>query len=186
MWRAWQQGKEDHSPQCRKPAIKVTDAWVATVSKRRRRLVELFLQQILGYGWGEVHEEAERLEHVVSDTFIERLDTLLNYPDKDPHGEAIPDAQGFRTAEDDVCLAEAGVGEYTIRRVTGGEPRFLAYLEKAKLVPGKKFVLLEKAPFQGPLKVLVSGIRTANYIGLEAAKRIYVSQAQSQKKKLRN
>ena len=63
---------------------------------RRHRLIELFLHKVMGYGWEQVHDEAEKLEHVVSDLFVERIDAYLGYPDKDPHGEVIPDAKGFR------------------------------------------------------------------------------------------
>ena len=69
---------------------------VALKILRRHRLIELFLHEVMGYGWEEVHDEAEKLEHVVSDFFVERADSLLNHPVKDPHGEVIPDARGFR------------------------------------------------------------------------------------------
>jgi DtxR family transcriptional regulator, Mn-dependent transcriptional regulator len=146
---------------------------------RRHRLIELFLHQVMGYGWEQVHEEAEKLEHVVSDFFVERIDALLNYPDKDPHGEVIPDAQGFRSAEPDICLASADPGDYTLRKVTNDRPQFLAYLEKESMIPGTRFTLLEKAPFQGPLRLRVRGKRKLQYIGLEVAKSIYVSPDES-------
>ena len=66
-------------------------------------------------------------------------------------------------------------GEYTIRTITNDNPEFLTYLEKESLVPGTSFNLLEKAPFQGPLKLLLSGMNAPHYIGLEAAKNIFVS-----------
>ena len=65
---------------------------------RRHRLIELFLNRIMGYGWQEVHAEAEKLEHAVSDYFVERIDALLDHPVKDPHGEVIPDIQGWSPA----------------------------------------------------------------------------------------
>jgi DtxR family transcriptional regulator, Mn-dependent transcriptional regulator len=152
---------------------------VALKILRRHRLIELFLHQIMGYGWEQVHEEAEKLEHVVSDFFVERVDALLNHPVKDPHGEIIPDAQGFRGRQEDICLADAAIGDYTVRRVVNGNPEFLAYLEKENLFPASTFSLLEKAPFQGPLKLLLTGKKNPQYIGLEVAKSIYVSQMQS-------
>lgn len=142
---------------------------------RRHRLIELFLHQVMGYGWEQVHNEAEKLEHVVSDFFVERIDALLGYPDKDPHGEVIPDAQGFRSLEQDICLAQAEPGNYTLRKVTNDRPEFLAYLEKESIVPGTSFTLMEKAPFQGPLKLKIRGKDVPQYLGLEAAKSIYVS-----------
>ena len=146
---------------------------------RRHRLIELFLNQIMGYGWEEVHNEAEKLEHVVSDFFVERVDALLNYPVKDPHGEVIPDARGFRKLDEDICLAEAELGQYVIRRVISANPQFLAYLEKEDLLPANAFALLEKAPFQGPLKLLRTNSEVPQYIGLEVAKSIFVSPSQA-------
>jgi DtxR family transcriptional regulator, Mn-dependent transcriptional regulator len=142
---------------------------------RRHRLLELFLHQIMGYGWEQVHEEAEKLEHAVSDFFVARVDALLNYPVKDPHGEVIPDSKGFREAENDLCLAEATVGDYIIRRVTDSNPELLTYLEKEGLLPTRSFSLVERAPFQGPLKLLLTGRNSATYIGLDVAKRIFAS-----------
>jgi DtxR family Mn-dependent transcriptional regulator len=141
---------------------------------RRHRLLELFLHQILGYGWEQVHEEAERLEHAVSDLFVARIDALLNFPAKDPHGETIPDARGFRQVEDDVCLAEAELGKYYICKVANSDPEFLAYLDKVGLLPAAQFSLQEKGPFQGPLKLLLEPGQVPVYLGLEASKSIYV------------
>ena len=142
---------------------------------RRHRLIELFLHQIMGYGWEEVHDEAEKLEHVVSDFFVERVDALLNHPAKDPHGEAIPDAQGFRSIDEDVCLADAEVGAYVIRRVISSNPELLGYLQREDLLPSRAFALVERAPFQGPLKLLRGSDLPAQFIGLEVAKSIFVS-----------
>jgi len=142
---------------------------------RRHRLIELFLHQVMGYGWDQVHEEAEKLEHVVSDFFVERADALLGYPEKDPHGEVIPDAQGYRNLEEEVCLATAELGQYTIRKITNDNPDFLTYLEKEALIPGTSFNLLARAPFHGPLKLMLSGKIAPHYIGLEAAKNIFIS-----------
>jgi len=142
---------------------------------RRHRLLELFLNQVLGYGWEQVHGEAERLEHAVSDFFVTRVDALLNFPVKDPHGETIPDAQGFRQVEDDVRLAEADLGQYRIRKVSNSDPEFLAYLDRMGLLPTIEFSLQEKAPFKGPLKLFLEPKHPPIYLGLEAAKSIYVS-----------
>jgi DtxR family Mn-dependent transcriptional regulator len=140
---------------------------------RRHRLVELFLHDVLGYGWEQVHEEAEKLEHVVSDLFIERVDKLLKHPSRDPHGEAIPDDQGRRAAEEGTCLADAGQGEYEIVRVTNGRPGLFDYLEAEGLRPGGRVTLIEKAPFGGPLILKPIG-RKRVHLGAEAAQSIYV------------
>ena len=141
---------------------------------RRHRLLEMFLHQVLGYGWEQVHQEAERLEHAVSDLFISRIDALLDFPVQDPHGEIIPDARGFRQVEDDLCLAEAEPGSYSIRKVTNSDPEFLAYLDKVGLRPATRFSLQDKAPFQGPLKLLPESGREPVYLGLEACRSIFV------------
>ncbi|MEW5976282.1 MAG: metal-dependent transcriptional regulator [Acidobacteriota bacterium] len=142
---------------------------------RRHRLIELFLHQIMGYGWEQVHDEAERLEHAVSDFFVERIDVLMNHPAKDPHGEVIPDARGFRAPEDDRCLASAEPGAYTIRRVTSNNAELLAYLEKEGLLPARALSLVHRAPFYGPLKLLFTKTDTVCYLGLDVAKHIFVS-----------
>jgi len=144
---------------------------------RRHRLVELFLHDILGYGWEQVHEEAEKLEHVVSDQFVERVDALLNHPVKDPHGEVIPDAEGHRAAEEGVSLTEAREGEYRIVRITNGRAGLFDYLEGEGLRPGQRVALLEKAPFGGPLILQPQGGSKRVYLGLEAAGSIYVRPA---------
>src|SRR5207245_8218805 len=118
--------------------------------------------------------EAEKLEHAVSDYFVERIDALLNHPVKDPHGEVIPDTQGFRETENDICLAFAPLGNYTVKKVIDSDPELLTYLEKELLVPTQTITLLEKAPFQGPLKLLRSGSQAPVYIGLDVAKRSLV------------
>ncbi len=141
---------------------------------RRHRLIEQFLHQVLGYGWERVHDEAERLEHEVSDFFIQKLDDLLGHPAKDPHGEAIPDAEGGRAEEEDICLADARPGGHTIHRVTSREPEFFAYLEREGLLPSHTFRLLDRVPYQGPLKIQLEGKKFPQYIGLEAARLIYV------------
>jgi DtxR family transcriptional regulator, Mn-dependent transcriptional regulator len=146
---------------------------------RRHRLIELFLHQVMGYGWEQVHDEAEKLEHVVSDLFVERIDGYLGHPHKDPHGEVIPDAKGFRCQELDICLLSAAPGKYVVRKVINDQPEFLAYLEKESLTPGASFRLLEKAPFHGPLKLQMAGRKEPQYLGVEAAKNIYVLTAES-------
>jgi DtxR family Mn-dependent transcriptional regulator len=153
---------------------------------RRHRLIELFLHQIMGYGWEQVHDEAERLEHAVSDFFVERIDALMNHPAKDPHGEVIPDAQGFREPEDDISLASANAGVYTIRRVTSSNPAVLAYLEKEGLLPTRTLSLVDRAPFDGPLKLLLTKTDTVCHISLDLAKHIFVSPVKKWRNPRRN
>jgi DtxR family transcriptional regulator, Mn-dependent transcriptional regulator len=105
---------------------------------RRHRLIETFLLEHLGYGWEEVHEEAERLEHSVSDEFTERLADLLGYPERDPHGEPIPSADGSLEPDDSFPLSAATAGQRVrIYRVGDDEAAKLAHLEEQGLTPGR-------------------------------------------------
>ncbi|HXK60726.1 MAG TPA: metal-dependent transcriptional regulator [Acidobacteriota bacterium] len=153
------------TPKGRKAALKIL---------RRHRLVELFLHDILGYGWEQVHEEAEELEHVVSDRFIERVDMLLNHPVKDPHGEPIPDAEGRQVEEEGIVLTEAAKGDYRIVRISNGRSGLFDYLEGEGLRPGQRVAVLDRAPFGGPLVLRPGGGKRRVYLGLEAAGSIYV------------
>lgn len=126
---------------------------------RYHGLLELFLMQELDYGWDEVHEEAEELEHVISKQFADRLNELLGSPEFDPHGEPIPQADGSLTIVAATPLAELLPGvEATITRInddTDGE--LLLYLEGLGLLPGVTIKVCATAPFEGPITVLIDG-----------------------------
>jgi DtxR family Mn-dependent transcriptional regulator len=122
---------------------------------RRHRLIETFLLKHLGYSWLEVHEEAERLEHAVSDTFTERLAELLGHPERDPHGDLIPAADGTLAPEEGtVSLSEARPGE-TVRvaRVDHQDASQLAYLWEHELVPGRVLTVREVRTLDGVVTV---------------------------------
>jgi len=105
---------------------------------RRHRLIETFLLEHLGYPWQDVHEEAERLEHVVSDNFTERLAELLGHPGRDPHGVPIPAADGIMPPERSNPLSEAGIGQRVrIVKVDDESAAVLNYLGERGLVPGR-------------------------------------------------
>lgn len=108
---------------------------------RRHRLIELFLVQVVGLDWSEVHEDAERLEHVVSDRLIERLDALLGHPTVDPHGDPIPTLQGGLTPQDHLRgLLECQPGEeVVIQRVLDQSEAFLRLLDREGLKPGTRW-----------------------------------------------
>lgn len=105
---------------------------------RRHRLIEFFLVDKLKMDWGEIHEEAERLEHAISDRLLERLDAYLGHPRFDPHGDAIPNAKG-RFAERELCrLSEARAGEtICIARVSDTDREFLSFAANKGLIPGR-------------------------------------------------
>src|SRR5215216_2073217 len=105
---------------------------------RRHRLIETFLLEHLGYSWEDVHEEAERLEHAVSDEFTERLAELLGHPANDPHGDPIPAADGTLEPDDSFPLAAAAVGQQVrISRVGQRDAPTLAFLDERGLIPGR-------------------------------------------------
>jgi DtxR family Mn-dependent transcriptional regulator len=121
---------------------------------RRHRLIETFLLQCLGYSWEEVHEEAENLEHSVSDGFTERLAEFLGYPDHDPHGEPIPTADGTLEPDDSFPLSAATTGQRVrIYRVGDEEAAKLAYLEEHGLMPGRVLEVREVRAMDGVVTV---------------------------------
>lgn len=115
---------------------------LAVAVLRRHRLVETFLVRTLGMDWGEVHEEAERLEHAVSDRLLERLDDFLGRPAVDPHGDPIPDADGRMRRESGGPLGACPEGDRVrIARVLDQSERFLRFAEEHGLTPGARFVV---------------------------------------------
>ncbi len=110
---------------------------LALAMVRRHRLVETFLVNILGYGWNEVHDEAERLEHAVSDAMIDRIDRLLGNPAADPHGDPIPRPDGtLPKPADTIRLEDAGAGSFTVVRISDSDPEVLDRLGVHTIVPG--------------------------------------------------
>ena len=116
---------------------------------RRHRLIETFLLEHLGYSWGEVHEEAERLEHAVSDEFTERLAEFLGHPGQDPHGDPIPAADGTMQPDDSFPLSEATPGQRVRVSKVGDEPSTLDYLGEHGLVPGRLLDIREVRDLDG-------------------------------------
>jgi DtxR family Mn-dependent transcriptional regulator len=121
---------------------------------RRHRLIETFLLEHLGYDWQEVHEEAERLEHAVSDGFTERLAEFLGHPDHDPHGDSIPSAEGTLEPDDSSLLSEAAAGQRVlISKVSDEDASMLDYLGEHGLVPGRLLSVLEVRSFDSVVTV---------------------------------
>ncbi len=111
---------------------------LAKLVLRRHRLVELFLVQVMGMRWDEVHDEAEQLEHVVSERLIERIDEMLGRPTHDPHGDPIPTAEGKLTSHHLDSLLTCPVGTpLTVTRIADQDPAFLRFIESNGLKPGQ-------------------------------------------------
>ncbi|MGH7498406.1 MAG: metal-dependent transcriptional regulator [Gemmatimonadales bacterium] len=121
---------------------------------RRHRLIEAYLVEFLGYSWDTVHEEAERLEHAVSDTLVERMAAALGHPAVDPHGDPIPTADGSVQELASTPLAGLDVGDTVeIVRVAEGDSERLRYLATLGLRPGVVVTVLDRQPFGGPVTI---------------------------------
>ncbi|MFV0453313.1 MAG: metal-dependent transcriptional regulator [Propioniciclava sp.] len=103
---------------------------------RRHRLIETFLSEILGYGWDEVHDDAERLEHAASPRFLDRIDALLDHPREDPHGDPIPGSATPDPLRPSMRLQDASPGSYVVIRVADSRPDQLVRLGAAGIRPG--------------------------------------------------
>lgn len=127
---------------------------------RRHRIMETYLVSCLGYTWDNVHDEAEKLEHAVSEDLVERMSRALGDPHFDPHGDPIPAADGHIVDVSTVRLPDVGVGEtVTIARVGTGAADRLRWLADAGLVPGVRITILDQQPFNGPVTLSLDGVR---------------------------
>jgi DtxR family Mn-dependent transcriptional regulator len=140
---------------------------------RHHRLLELYLSEALGYSWDAVHEEADRLEHSISEELESRIDALLGYPSADPHGHPIPTPDGDLPLDEATRLDHIGVGSrVTIERVSDRDPEQLRYLATLGLLPGVEVVVLDRLPFAGPVQVRVGD--REHYLSLELAQALFV------------
>ena len=140
---------------------------------RHHRLLELYLKEALGLSWDQVHVEAERLEHYLSDEVEARIDAALGYPTRDPHGDPIPTAElVLETGERRTLVDIAAGDEAVIRRVPDSDPELLRYLADLGLVPECPVVMIEQAPFEGPVTLEIDG--RMHSIGRSVAARIEV------------
>jgi DtxR family transcriptional regulator, Mn-dependent transcriptional regulator len=125
---------------------------------RHHRLLERYLVEALGYGWDEVHDEAERLEHHISEALEARMAAALGDPTVDPHGDPIPHLDGSVAGSDTRKLVDLAPGDVAVvRRVSDQDPERLRYLEQLGLRPGANVRLLEALPFDGPLRLEIAG-----------------------------
>jgi len=140
---------------------------------RHHRLLELYLMENLGYGWEQVHAEAERLEHHISEDFETSIERLLGYPKYDPHGDPIPSRDGKMPPIPTATLYSQVEGStVVVRRVTDEDPDLLVYLAKHGLRPRSVVVVEGREPFGGSLTLLVDGHRER--VSPDAAKSVFV------------
>jgi DtxR family Mn-dependent transcriptional regulator len=140
---------------------------------RHHRLLELYLAETLGYPLDKVHDEAERLEHHISEEFEEKIAALLGHPDTDPHGDPIPAKDGSIREQSSVRLADADAGrKVVVTRVSDRDSRMLAYLGSLGIKPSVAIEVLAKAPFNGPVHVRVGA--KEHHIGQDVARQVLV------------
>jgi DtxR family transcriptional regulator, Mn-dependent transcriptional regulator len=172
------QGLVDHE---KYGAVTLTDAGrhAALAMVRRHRLMETFLVRELGYGWDEVHDEAEVLEHAVSDRMLDRIDAKLGFPTRDPHGDPIPAADGRVPAPDARQLSMCRDGDAaTVARISDADPEMLRYFDSVGISLDSRLTVLARRDFAGMISVGVQrpggAAATTVDLGNPAAEAIWV------------
>lgn len=168
------QGLVDHA---RYGSIALTEAGrVSAVGMvRRHRLIESYLVQELGYGWDEVHDEAEVLEHAVSDLMISRMDAKLGYPERDPHGDPIPSVDGSVPAPAARQLSDFANGESgRIARISDSDPAMLRYFDSVGVALDVTVTMLERRDYAGTVCVRLGAEGEAVDLGNPAAQAIWL------------
>ena len=159
--------------------VTLTDAGKAIALEiiRHHRLLELYLVKALGVPWDGVHDEAEKLEHVISEDMEARMDEFLGYPTADPHGAPIPDKNGVVAQTEHIPMTALLNGQScVVAEVNDADPALLRHLGSLNLYPGTAFRVKEVAPFDGPFTIDIAGKQVV--IGREAAKHIFVDNVQ--------
>jgi len=160
-------------------AVTLTDAGrsAALAMVRRHRLLETFLVNELGYSWDEVHDEAEILEHAVSDRMLDRMDAKLGHPTRDPHGDPIPAADGRVPTPPARQLSDCADGEAgTVARISDADPEMLRYFDTVGISLDSRLRVLARRDFAGLISVQIdnSGESTTVELGSPAAQAIWI------------
>ena len=142
---------------------------------RRHRLIEQFLVEVLGYDWSEVHDEAEQLEHVISDLLLERIDLYLDHPTEDPHGDPIPSAEGKVAPEQVQTLVECSIGlKIFVARIIDQGAEFLNYVSASGLNPGVPLQVTSRSNSAETVQIKLENCGTSLSLGFGAASKIQV------------
>lgn len=142
---------------------------------RHHRLLETFLVNTLGYSWDEVHCEADKLEHVISEDFEARMAKALGYPTRDPHGELIPTIDLTMPADESCPLASLRIDETaTVRRVSDDDPALLRHLREIGVVPNVEITVKNYSKFDGNLTIKVEGQKSNVVLGMAVTKQVFV------------
>ncbi|WP_449276671.1 metal-dependent transcriptional regulator [Leucobacter sp. GX24907] len=148
----------------------------AVTMVRRHRLIESFLVEVLRYRWDQVHEEADMLEHAVSDFMIDRIDELLGYPERDPHGDPIPAADGTVTRPDAVLLTTVSAGaRVRVERISDDDPNLLQFFADHGIVYGTVLETRAAAPYTDTLEVAVVEHEAVLPLGRSATDAVWVA-----------
>lgn len=140
---------------------------------RRHRIIEVFLVEKLGLDWSEVHDEAEQLEHTISDKVLEALDAYLGFPTNDPHGAPIPTACGDYASESGLDLTDCAMHQdVEIQRIASEGPEFLQYLEEQGLLPGKRICITARSDAADAITLVLD--KHTVTIGMSAGRKILV------------
>ncbi len=170
-----ERGLADHEPY-RGVQLTAEGERVALSVMRHHRLVELYLAEHLGVPWDRVHEEAEALEHVISEDLQERIAAKLGNPTHDPHGDPIPGADLVIDEGQTRSLADMHVGDHgRFVRVSDTDPQMLRYLDQRAIALGDELEVVDRQPFDGPLTVHIGDRTEVLGGGLARAMRIDVS-----------
>jgi DtxR family transcriptional regulator, Mn-dependent transcriptional regulator len=142
---------------------------------RRHRLWELFLVKVLHYPWHEIHEEADRLEHITSEKLEQRIDEALGFPHKDPHGDVIPTVEGSIERLRTIPLSDVQSGTtVTVARVSDASPQILEYASTLGIVLNKRIRVRERIEFDGSLRVQIG--RKERFVSSKLAENIFVEE----------
>lgn len=150
---------------------------VALETIRHHRLLEMFLHQMLGYEWEDVHAEADRLEHVISEEFEERIAEALGHPSFDPHGDPIPTRELELLETPTIRLSELRQGsQAVVQRVDDRDAGLLRYLSEIGMVPSAKIEIVDYSPFDENLHILIQGQRDSVVLGSRITRQIFVTE----------
>ncbi len=167
------QGLLEHEPY-RGARLTATGRIAALRTLRRHRILESYLATVLGVPWDDVHAEAEQLEHAASDTLIDRMAHALGDPLFDPHGAPIPTRDGIVDETRHATLADLPAGTRgTVMSVSDKDPAMLRYLGELELRPGATICVLARAPYDGPIDVMIGEAR--RQIGPTAARAVRIA-----------
>lgn len=149
---------------------------------RHHRLIELYLHETLGYSWDEVDAEAEKLEHVISEDFENRIADLLGNPQTDPHGDPIPDKNGSMIARAETPLSELKAGQSAqIVRVSDHDPQLLRYMTELGIALDARIEVADKDPFGGPMHVRVGGENVPRALNPGVTDHVFVTVQEEEK-----